>query len=307
MIKNILVLAYICTLVINAAYASDWVDTTPHKVHYVEMDDKIKLEVVDWGGEGTPIVFLAGLALNAHTFDPFAPRFTDSYRVIGITRVGHGNSESRKENFSTARLTKDIITILDTMNIENAIFAGHSIAGGELNHLGRHFPERVKGLIYIDALQALDYMDSHVAVCPDLGYANIEMFTHKEHFYHTQRIQNSDGSYRPFADLIAIDKLLDVEKKEGRDYSGITAPAIAINHIPEQTKDFFLGFGNPSQKCFEEINKMTYLGVASFIKDKKNADVAAIQNSQHMIHMATPDKLVMIMNNWLSRMFATIS
>lgn len=300
-------LTLVCALALNTANSAEWQDITTHKIHYVKMDDRIKLEVIEWGGEGTPLVLLAGLTLNAHTFDHLAPHFTGSYRVIGVTRVGHGNSESRKKDFSTARLAKDIINVIDYMDIESAIFAGHSIAGGELNHLGRHFPERVKGLIYIDALQALDYMDSHVAVCPDLGYTNIEIFTHKEHFYHTQRVQNSDGGYAPFADLIAIGKLLDVEKKEGRDYSGIIAPAIAINHIPEQTKDFFLGFGNPSQKCFEEMNKLTYLGVANFIKYKQNADVAAIQNSQHMIHMATPEKLVMIMNNWLSRMFITTS
>jgi hypothetical protein len=53
------------------------------------------------------------------------------------------------------------------------------------------------------------------------------------------------------------------------------------------------------------MNKLTYLGIASFIKDKQNADVAAIQNSQHMIHMATPEKLEMVMKNWLTRTFAT--
>jgi pimeloyl-ACP methyl ester carboxylesterase len=304
MIKQILVLAYIFTLVISAAYASEWEDTTPHKIHYVEMDDKIKLEVVDWGGKGTPLVFLAGLALNAHTFDPLVSSFTDSYRVIGISRVGHGNSESRKENFSTARLTKDIIAILDKMNMESAIFAGHSFAGGELNHLGRHFPERVKGLIYMDAIQDLDYMVSHQAACPDLGYATIDILQYQDNFYNTQRSKNTDGSYLPFADLQVLGKFLSEE--EDRHYSGIVAPAIAINNIPEQTIDLFIGLGKPTQKCFEEINKLTYLGIASFIKDKKNADVAAIQNSQHMIHMATPEKLVMVMKNWLARTLATI-
>lgn len=305
MIKTFLLLVSLCTLLLNTAHSSEWPDTKPHKVHYVEMDDKIKLEVVDWGGQGTPLVLLAGLALNAHTFAHLAPHFTNSYRVIGVTRVGHGNSESRKGDFSTTRLAKDIINVIDGMNIDSAIFAGHSFAGGELTHLGRYFPERVKGLIYIDAVQALEYMDSHLTVCPDVGYANIDMFIHKKHFYHTQRIQNIDGSYAPFADLTAIGKLIDIEKKAGRDYSGIIAPAIAINHIPEQTKDFFLGIGKPSQKCIEETNKLTYLGVASFIKNKKNADVVAIQNSQHMIYMATPDKLVMMMNNWLAKTFAT--
>jgi len=305
MVKIFLLLVSICALALNTANSSEWKDITPHKIHFVEMDDKVTLEVVDWGGEGTPIVFLAGLALNAHTFDYFAPRFTDSHRVIGISRVGHGLSESRKDDFSTARLAKDIIAVIDNLGVEHAIFAGHSFAGGELSHLGKHFPQRVKGLIYIDALQAIDYMDSHIAACPDIGFANIDMLANKEHFYHTQIVKNSEGSYPPFADLMALGKLLDIEKKEGRDYSGIIAPAIAINHIPEQTKDFFLGIGKPSQKCFEEMNKLTYLGVASFIKDKQNADVAAIQNSQHMIHMTTPEKLEMIMKSWLARTFAT--
>lgn len=81
------------------------------------------------------------------------------------------------------------------------------------------------------------------------------------------------------------------------------APALAINHIPEQTKDFFLGIGSLNQQCREEINKLTYLGIAEFVENKPNADVAAIQSSQHMIYMATPDKLVKIMKGWLSRLF----
>jgi hypothetical protein len=301
--KTLSLLVYLCILVLSTAHSKEWLDKTPHEIHYVEMDDKIKLEVVDWGGEGTPLVFLAGLALNAHTFDPLVSSFTDSYRVIGISRVGHGNSESRKNNFTTTRLTKDIITVLDKMNIDSAIFAGHSFAGGELNHLGRHFPVRVKGLIYMEAIQDLDYMDSHLEICPDLGYATIDILHYQDNFYNTQRVKNSDGSYLPFADLSVLGKFFTEE--EDRNYSGIEAPAIAINHIPEQTKNFFIGIGNPSQKCFEEMNKLTYLGIASFIKDKQNADVAAIQNSQHMIHMATPKKLVMIIKNWLSRTFPT--
>lgn len=53
------------------------------------------------------------------------------------------------------------------------------------------------------------------------------------------------------------------------------------------------------------MNKLTYLGIASFVRGKQNADVAAIQNSQHMMHMATPEKLIKIMKNWLTDTFAT--
>lgn len=270
---------------------------------FIQTDDKVKLQVVDWGGQGTPLVFLAGLSLNAHTYDFIAPRFANNYRVIGITRMGHGDSASRKGKPTIARLTKDIINVLDELSINNAIFAGHSFAGAELTYLGRHYASRVKGLIYIDALQDLDYMSSHLEACPDVGYSNIDITEYKEHFYQTQRVKSSDGKYIPFADLDVLGELLKAEIEEGRDYTNISAPAIAINHLPEQTDDFFLGLFKPTQQCREEMNKLSYLGVAEFIKQKQNADVAAIQHSTHMIHMSSLDKLVEIMNNWLTRTF----
>ena len=52
----------------------------------------IALEVVDWGGRGRPLVFLAGGGNTAHVFDTFAPQFTDSFHVVGITRRGFGAS-----------------------------------------------------------------------------------------------------------------------------------------------------------------------------------------------------------------------
>jgi pimeloyl-ACP methyl ester carboxylesterase len=268
---------------------------------FILMDDAVKLHVVNWGGEGVHLIFLAGLSLNAHTFDFLAQSFTSTFQVIGVTRAGHGLSDPRTKDFSIARQVKDIVRVLDRLNIERAVFVGHSIAGAELTYLGKHFPKRVKGLIYLDALQDLDYVGSHVAACPDNGYTKIDLTEHKEHFYKTQRSISNDGSYMPFADLNTLGELLKAEAEYDRDYTDIKAPALAINHIPEQTRDFFFGMFQPSQSCIEEINKLTYLGIANFIKNKANADVAAIQNSQHMIHMANPDKLTEIMHNWLVR------
>jgi len=290
----------------SIAVAANDLDTPSNQDMVITMDDDIQLEVVSWGGKGTSLIFLAGLALNAHTYDYFAPNFTDKYRVLGITRAGHGNSEPRVDDFSIARQVKDIIFVLDSLNIQSAIFAGHSFAGAELNYLARHYPNRVKALIYIDALQDLRYMDSHVAVCPDVGTANIDLFKNKAHFYQTQRRKSNDGSDIPFADLKTLGGLLKAEQQAGRNYTGITIPAIAISHIPEQSQDLFLPYGitEVSQECIEEMNKLTYLGVAKFIAQRKNADVAAISHSQHMLHMATPEKLKEIMNTWLEKTFA---
>src|SRR5262245_37748813 len=50
----------------------------------------VSLEVLDWGGSGSPMVFLAGGGNSTpHDFDDFAPRFTNRHRVVGITRRGN--------------------------------------------------------------------------------------------------------------------------------------------------------------------------------------------------------------------------
>jgi pimeloyl-ACP methyl ester carboxylesterase len=72
--------------------AQDAIDRTPHAVQFVTVEPEVRLEVLDWGGAGKPIIFLAGSGDTAHRFDGFAPQFAKKYRVYGITRRGFGAS-----------------------------------------------------------------------------------------------------------------------------------------------------------------------------------------------------------------------
>jgi hypothetical protein len=62
------------------------VDTSGHHTWSVRSTPEVTLEVLDWAGNGPPLVMLPGLGNTAHVFDHFAHQFTDQYRVIGITR-----------------------------------------------------------------------------------------------------------------------------------------------------------------------------------------------------------------------------
>src|ERR1700723_2155513 len=67
-----------------------WHDPSPHSVQFVTVDKDVKVEVLDWGGTGRALLFLAGGGRTAHDYDDFAPKFTTKYHVIGITRRGFG-------------------------------------------------------------------------------------------------------------------------------------------------------------------------------------------------------------------------
>ena len=102
-------------------------------VQFVTVEPGVKLEVLDWGGTGRPLVFLAGLGNTAHVFDNFAPKFTGKHHVYGITRRGFGNSSAPTpdaHNYSSDRLGDDVLAVIDALHLQKPVVAGHSIAGG---------------------------------------------------------------------------------------------------------------------------------------------------------------------------------
>jgi len=58
--------------------SASWRDPSPHPVQFVTVEPGVRLEVLDCGGSGRPIVLLAGLGMTAHVFDGFAEKLTSS-------------------------------------------------------------------------------------------------------------------------------------------------------------------------------------------------------------------------------------
>lgn len=122
-----------------------------HRIDYIEVRPGVRLEILDWGGRGPAMVFLAGFGNTGHVFDGFAPQFTNRYHVIAITRRGFGASSRPGAGYDTRTLAQDIVTVLDSLKVRRAVLVGHSFAGTELSYLGAVHPDRVAGLIYLDA------------------------------------------------------------------------------------------------------------------------------------------------------------
>jgi non-heme chloroperoxidase len=130
-------------------------DFSPHTVRFIAVDDavngNVKLEVLDWGGAGRPLVLLAGLGDTAHVFDDFAPELSARYHVYGITRRGFGASSIPAAGYEADRLGDDVLAVLDALKLVRPTLVGHSLAGEELSSVGSRRPDRVAGLVYLEA------------------------------------------------------------------------------------------------------------------------------------------------------------
>src|SRR6476620_837786 len=110
-----------------------------------------QLEVVDWGGKGQAILFLTGLGNTAHVYDGFAPRFTNNFHVYGMSRRGYGASVQTKRGYGIDTLAKDILKVIDALDVDKVILISHSIAGDEITTFASQYPNRVLKVIYLDA------------------------------------------------------------------------------------------------------------------------------------------------------------
>jgi pimeloyl-ACP methyl ester carboxylesterase len=134
-----------------AAAPAAWHDPSPHQVRFVTVAPDVRLEVLDWGGTGAPLVFLAGLQDVAHGFDEFAPRFVDAHHVLAITRRGYGASSRPAAGYDVATRVADLRAVLDSLGLGRVTLVGHSIAGDELTGFAARYPERIDRLVYLDA------------------------------------------------------------------------------------------------------------------------------------------------------------
>jgi len=114
--------------------------------------DGVSLQILDWGGAGKTLLLLAGLGVTAQCYRGLAPRLAHRFRVLGLTRRGHGRSDRPEAGYELDTFVEDIRHTLDALEVERAILVGHSYAGFEMPLLAMRCPHRVEAIVYLDAL-----------------------------------------------------------------------------------------------------------------------------------------------------------
>ena len=130
---------------------ADWKDPSSHVTRFVTVSGNVRLEVLDWGGSGRPLILLAGGGDTAHVFDEFAPKLMADFHVYGITRRGFGESGFAPLASGADAYGDDVLAVLDALKLERSVLVGHSIGGQELSSLATRHPRRVAALVYLDA------------------------------------------------------------------------------------------------------------------------------------------------------------
>jgi pimeloyl-ACP methyl ester carboxylesterase len=232
-----------------------WRDPSPHEVRFVSVDG-VRLEVLDWGGSGQPLVLL-GCYLTAHVHDAFAPKLTNQFHVYGITRRGIGASDRPPTGYTVQRSVEDVLAVLDVLDIQRSLLVGTSCAGQVLTLFASQHSDRLSGLVYLDGASD-PTTPAHDPPMPDPATlprplkpapapdrSSFEALTQRpglkvrfpEAEWRQQYAENPDGSVGRSLMSLEIRQAITVDARVKPNYAGIRVPVLAMYQAQRPFED----------------------------------------------------------------------
>ncbi len=109
-------------------------------------------------GEGEPIVFVHGLVGDFTHFEHVAKPLVESgRRVIGVDLPGCGVSHKRRQRHDLGGYARDVLTMLDELDVPRATLVGHSAGGAVVAEAALRAPARVRSLVLLSSAGLRSY------------------------------------------------------------------------------------------------------------------------------------------------------
>ena len=110
----------------------------------------LEFHVRDWGGSGSPIVLLHGLASTCQIWEQAAPILVSDYRVIAMDQRGHGHSAKPDHGYDFSSVGNDLMGLIEAKGLEQPIVVGHSWGGDVALEFAVAHPGVARGICLID-------------------------------------------------------------------------------------------------------------------------------------------------------------
>lgn len=183
------------------------------KAHRINVGE-LELFYLDTGGDAPPVLMLHGLSANAHSFGGIMnAQDNNTFRFIAPDLRGRARSGKPATGYELGDHARDVIALLDLLNIQRVMLLGHSFGGYLATYIAATFPTRVSKLVILDAAisahprigvllkPSLDRL-THIAASADEYLAEIKAAPYLnnmwddtiEAYFRAELVENSNGT-----------------------------------------------------------------------------------------------------------------
>ena len=120
---------------------------------FVELGGGLTVHLRDEGPRDAPvIVLLHGSNDDLHTWDAWADALKGQYRVVRFDQIGHGlTGPNPAGDYSLAAFENTINRVADRLGVRKFTLGGNSMGGAIAASYAMNHPERLNGLVLVDA------------------------------------------------------------------------------------------------------------------------------------------------------------
>ena len=231
------------------------------------------------GGKATAplVVFTHGATIDHHEWEATLPLVGENFRILTWDVRGHGLS--RPLPFTLKDAVDDLLAILDKVDVEQAIFVGHSMGGNLHQELVFHYPARVKAMVFLDCTWNFQKLSAVEAFSLSIAAPIFKIYPHKmlvnQSLAVTATSKASQDFLRPAMESLSKDEFIQV----------LMATAACLHHEPNYliNKPLLLMVGD--QDATGNIRKVMPI----WAKREPDCRFEIVPNAKHAANLDNPD------------------
>jgi pimeloyl-ACP methyl ester carboxylesterase len=133
---------------------------------FIDIGGGMKIHARDEGKrDGRVMVLIHGSNSSLHTWEPWVQRLGGQYRVISMDMPGHGlTGPNPARDYHYAVFIDVVDKVMTKMGVAKFTIAGNSMGGGIAWHYAVAHPDRVEGLVLVDAAGAPQWQAKKVPI-----------------------------------------------------------------------------------------------------------------------------------------------
>jgi pimeloyl-ACP methyl ester carboxylesterase len=131
----------------NSASMQEWQYT--YEVHYVTLEDSIKLAYVDEGESEEVLIMIHGLGSNLQAWQKNIDGLKGQYRCIAIDLPGYGKSSKGMHAYDMAFFAETVYQFIQQLKLDKVSLIGHSMGGQIAIHTLLAHPQAATELLLL--------------------------------------------------------------------------------------------------------------------------------------------------------------